>query len=392
VTSRRPAWLTRNLTVLSGVSFLQDAASELLYPILPIFLTTTLGAPVGVVGAVEGIAEGVASVMRLVAGWFSDRFRRRPLIALGYGLAAVGKVLIAVAVVWPLVLAGRCVDRFGKGIRGAPRDSLLVVDIPIEARGRAFGFHRAADTAGAVVGPLIGLAGYELLHHHIRPLLVIAVVPAVLSVLLVAAVHDPSPRPTKAAARVDLAGEKLPVPFWRLVAVLVLFGLINFPDALLLLRVHQLGYSVVGVIVVYVLYNAVYAGLSYPAGALSDRLPRAAVFGFGLACFAVCYLGLGIVTSTAWVVPLFLVYGAYTASTDGVGKAWVSSLVPGGRQGTAQGVFQGLSGGAVMIAGIWAGLAWNGSGRIPLVVSGTVAAFISCGLIVTAMTYRGDGA
>src|SRR5436190_24050810 len=154
-------WLTRNLAVLSGVSFLQDAASELLYPIIPIFLTSVLGAPVAVVGAVEGVAEAVASGAKLVTGRMADRMRRRPLVAAGYGLAAVGKAIIAVAFAWPVVLCGRAVDRLGKGIRGAPRDALLVEAIPHAARGRAFGVHRAADTMGAVVGPLIGLAAYE---------------------------------------------------------------------------------------------------------------------------------------------------------------------------------------------------------------------------------------
>lgn len=182
--------------MLCGVSVLQDAASELLYPILPIFLTSVLGAPPAVVGAVEGVAEGTAAAAKLVAGRIADRTARRPLIALGYGLAAIGKLLVALAGIWPVVLSGRCVDRLGKGVRGAPRDALLVVGVPVEARGRAFGLHRAADTAGAVVGPLLGLAGYELLHHHIRPLLALAVVPAVASVALVAAVRE-GPRPAR---------------------------------------------------------------------------------------------------------------------------------------------------------------------------------------------------
>lgn len=372
--------------MLCGVSFLQDAASELLYPLLPIFLTAVLGAPVAVVGAVEGAAEGAAAVTKLVAGRLADRFPRRPLIGAGYGLAAVGKVLIAAAGGWPGVLAGRVVDRLGKGIRGAPRDALLVVGVPQTARGRAFGLHRAADTAGAVVGPLIGLAGYQLLHHHIRPLLILAVIPAVLSALLVLAVQETPRRDTpaalpQAAAAAPPAPAGLPSRYWQVVAVLVAFGLVNFPDALLLLRVHQLGFSVAGVIGAYVLYNAVYAALSYPAGALSDRWPRPTVFAVGLACFAVCYLGLGLTSDRRWVIPLLLVYGGFTAATDGVGKAWVSSLVPPERQGTGQGVYQGLSGGAVLLAGIWAGLAWHGTGQIPLLLSGSVAAVLAVALL-----------
>jgi MFS family permease len=175
---------------LSAVSFLQDTASELLYPLLPIYLTAVLGARPAVVGAVEGAAEGAASLTRLTTGALGDRFARRPLIMAGYGMAALGKLIVAVAGVWPGVLAGRVVDRVGKGTRAAPRDALLVNGIDEASRGPVFGFHRTMDTLGAVVGPLIGLAGYQLLDHRIPPLLYIAIVPAVLSVVLVALVRE----------------------------------------------------------------------------------------------------------------------------------------------------------------------------------------------------------
>ncbi|HET6736375.1 MFS transporter, partial [Mycobacterium sp.] len=348
-------WLTRNVRVLSAVSFLQDAASELLYPLLPIYLTAVLGAPASVVGAVEGAAEGAASLTKLAAGPLGDRFSRRPLIATGYGMAALGKVFVAAATVWPGVLAGRVVDRLGKGIRGAPRDALLVADIDDTARGRVFGFHRAMDTLGAVVGPLLGLAGYELLDHQIAPLLWVAVVPAVLSVALVFLVREQRrvlPRVERKAIFAKVG--ELPRRYWRVTAVLVAFGVVNFPDALLLLRLNEIGFSVVEVILAYVTYNAVYAVSSYPAGLLADRIPRPAVFGIGLVFFAIGYGGLGLTTdaATAWV--LIGAYGLFAGCTDGVGKAWISSLVGGDVQGSAQGVFQGLSGFAVLAAGLWA--------------------------------------
>lgn len=378
------SWLSRNLLVLSGVSLLQDAASELLYPILPIFLTVTLGAPASVVGLVEGVAEGASSITKLLAGRLSDRFRRRPLIGVGYGMAAVGKLLIALAYAWPLVLVGRCVDRLGKGVRGAPRDALLVVGVPVEARGRAFGLHRTADTAGAVIGPLLGLAAYELMGHRIRSLLWLAVIPAVLSVLLVALVREAPTAPAPAAPAAPTAAEtaRLPAAYWRVVTVLTLFALVNFPDVLLLLRLKEIGFSVVGVILAYVGYNAVYALLSYPLGALSDRWSRPRVFGTGLLFFALGYLGLGLTRDhrTAWL--LLAAYGAFTAATDGVGKAWISSLVPASAQGSAQGVFQGLAGGGILVAGLWAGLAWGGDGRLPLLISGGVGGAIGLWLLL----------
>ncbi|HEU4675197.1 MAG TPA: MFS transporter [Motilibacteraceae bacterium] len=382
-------WLTRNVKVVSGVSFLQDAASELLYPVLPIFLTVVLGAPAAVVGLVEGLAEGVAAVTKVVSGRVSDRYARRPLVGLGYGLAAVGKALVAVAPAWPVVLAGRSVDRFGKGVRGAPRDALIAADVPPDQRGRAFGFHRTADTAGAVVGPLIGLAAYELLDHRIRPLLVIAVVPAVLSALLVLALREP-PRATdsSATARPAFRPSHLPDRFWRVVGVLGLFSLVNFPDALLLLRLSEIGFGVAAVVLAYVGYNLVYAALSYPAGALADRMSRHRVVAVGLLAFAVAYVGLGATRShlAAWL--LLAVYGTFTAFTDGVGKAWVSSLVGERDQGTAQGVFQGVTGAGVLVAGVWAGLAWGADGSLPLVLAGAVALVVALGLLAAPLLLR----
>lgn len=376
-------WLSRNLVVLSGVSFLQDAASELLYPILPIYLTAVLGAPPAVVGMVEGLAEGAASVTKLGAGALGDRMRRRPLIAVGYGLAALGKVLISLAMAWPAILAGRVVDRLGKGVRGAPRDALLVDGIPPAARGRAFGLHRTADTLGAVVGPLLGLAGYELLNHRIRPLLVIAVVPAVLSVLLVAAVRErPQARPRPRRRAVLRGARDLPGRYWRVVALLMVFSVANFPDALLLLRLNEIGFSVSGVILAYVAYNAVYAAGSYPAGLLADRIRAPRVFGTGLVFFAAGYLGLGLVHSHAAAWLLLAAYGLFTACTDGVGKAWISSLVGAEQQSTAQGVYQGLTGIGVLLAGVWAGLLWHADGRLPLLLSGALGGLIAAALLV----------
>lgn len=381
------AWLTRNVRVLSAVSFLQDTASELLYPLLPIYLTAVLGAPPAVVGAVEGAAEGAAAMTKLAAGPLGDRFAKRPLIATGYGMAALGKVMVAAASAWSGVLAGRVVDRFGKGIRGAPRDALLVAGIEDAARGRVFGFHRAMDTFGAVIGPLLGLAGYELLDHQIAPLLWVAVVPAVLSVALVFLVSEKRARKPLVSRRQPIFARvrDLPGDYWRVTGVLVAFGLVNFPDALLLLRLNEIGFSVVEVILAYVTYNAVYAVASFPAGLLADRIGRLPVFGIGLGFFAIGYVGLGLTTDPLLAWLLIGAYGLFTGCTDGVGKAWVSSLVGSDLQGSAQGVFQGLSGFAVLGAGVWAGLLWTAvpgqPGQLPLLISGIGGAVFAVGLL-----------
>jgi len=387
---QRTRRLSPNVLVLSWVSFLQDAASEMLYPVLPIFLTAVLGAPVAVVGLVEGAAEGTASVMKWVSGRLADRRRRKPLVAEGYGTSSIAKLLIGFATGWPLVLFARVADRFGKGLRTTPRDALIAADTPPELRGHAFGFHRAMDSAGAVVGPLLGLALYEALDHRIRPLFFLAFIPAAASVALIALVREHRGVPAPAMGPAVAPRRPLPGSYWRVVLFLTLFGLANFTDALLILRAKELGLSFVQIILVYTLYNAAYSLLSYPAGAVSDRLPRRLVFAAGLGVFAVAYIGLGVVHSAGWVWVLLPFYGAYTALTDGVSKAWVADLLPADRMGTGLGVYYGLTGSAALVAGVWAGLAWGGTGHLPLVISGVAVAILAVVLVASGRRLSGE--
>jgi len=380
----RRHWLTRNVKVLSGVSLAQDAASELMYPLLPVLLTTTLGAPAAVVGLVEGVAEGVAAALKYVSGRLSDRVGRKPAILAGYGLAAMGKVVVAAATVWGAVLLGRVVDRIGKGIRGAPRDALLADGVPPASLGRAFGFHRAADTVGAVIGPLLGLAILTATGGDVRTALWIAVVPAVLSVGLVLLVREGrhARRPQPAADRASTGGA-LPSRVRVLAAVLGLFALVNFPDALILLRLTEVGFGPAALMGAYALFNLANAAIAYPAGALSDRWPRSRVYALGLACFAIGYVGLGLVDSPALAVLLLIAYGGFAGITEGVGRAWISALSPAPVRGHAQGLFQALGGAGILVAGLWAGLTWEagpGNGVVPLLISGSVAAVAAVGL------------
>ncbi len=388
-------WLTRNLVVLTAVSLTQDAASELMYPLLPLLLTGVLAAPPVVLGVVEGIADAIAGLTRYVAGRWSDRRSRKGFVGAGYGLAAVGKALVAAAGGWPVVLAGRVLDRFGKGVRSAPRDALIAASVPREAYGRAFGFHRAGDNLGAVIGPLLGLLALAATGGDLRAALWWAIVPAVLSALLVLLVREPdrpaAARPVPRPALRRPARSPLPARFWRVTGVLVLVALVNFPDALLLLRIMDLGYGTTQVVLAYVLYNLVATLGAYPAGVLTDRWPRPAVYGLGLLAFAAGYLGLGLVSPGAGVFVLVAVYGLFPAFTDGVGKAWISGLVPDEHRGRAQGVFQALSSASILIAGTWAGLAWGagaGQGTVPLLVSGTLGAGAGLALLATGWRRR----
>lgn len=386
--SRRP-WLTRNVKVLSGVSLAQDAASELMYPLLPVLLTATLGAPAAVVGLVEGVAEGVAAALKYLSGRLSDRVGRKPAILTGYSLAAIGKVVVATATAWGAVLLGRVVDRIGKGIRGAPRDALLADGVPPESLGRAFGFHRAADTVGAIIGPLLGLAILTATGGDVRTALWIAVVPAVLSVGLVLLVREdrrapdrPSQHPQRPTGVASARGA-LPGQVRVLAVVLGGFALVNFPDALILLRLTEVGFGPAALMGAYALFNLANASIAYPAGALSDRWPRSRVYALGLACFAVGYIGLGLVESPALAVLLLIAYGGFAGITEGVGRAWISALSPTPVRGQAQGLFQALGGAGILVAGLWAGLTWEagpGDGVIPLLISGSVAAVAAVGL------------
>jgi MFS family permease len=380
--AEQPERLSRNIRILSLVSFFQDTASEMLYPLLPIFVTSVLGAPPAVLGLIEGIAEATASLGKVASGRLADLRHRRPLVATGYAISSVSKPLIGLATGWPLVLVGRFTDRVGKGMRGPPRDALIADDTTPANRGRAYGFHRAADTAGAVAGPLIGLVLYELIGQRIRPLFFIAFIPAIISVGLIFLVKE-RPRPKlqgRAAEPFSVSG--LPTRYWRVVVLLGAFAFVNFSDTLLLLRADDLGFSVTSVILVYVLYNASYALLSYPAGVVSDRMPRRVVFAVGLLLFAATYIGLGLTTSSAAIWVLFAIYGGYAALTDGISRAWVADLAPRSEVGTALGVHGGITGIGAFAASLWAGLTWGHDGRGPLVIAGAVVAVLAVVLLI----------
>jgi MFS family permease len=375
--------LPRAVKVLGAVSLAQDAGSEMLYPFLPTFITGVLGAPVVAVGVAEGLADATAAGMKLLAGRLAASDRRRPWIAAGYGLATLGKLIVALAFVWPVVLLGRVVDRFGKGIRDVPRDALIADAVPERARGRAFGFHRALDTAGAVIGPLVGLGLYRLVGEKIRPVLLIAVIPAVISVALVAMIRErPAiPGAVARAAPAPITRTRLPARFWHVMLPVGAFALVNSTDALLLQRAYELGFDVTRIVLAYVAYNVVYAGLSYPAGKLADHIEPRLVFAAGLVVFAVTYVGLGQATGTtaAWV--LLPLYGVYAALTDGVSRTWIANTVDDEHRTWALGVHGATTGLAVLVAGLWSGLAWNGTGQIPLTVSGATALGVAAWLV-----------
>jgi MFS family permease len=386
----RPVWLTRNLFAISWVSLLQDAASEMLYPIMPIFLNTVLGAPAAVVGAIEGFAEGAMSITKLSSAWMNRWIPRKVMVFLGYGGAALGKLIIALAAFWPVVMLGRVVDRLGKGMRSAARDAILVQGIDKAHRGRVIGFHRTADTTGAVVGPILALALLSAFDGNIREVLWIAVIPAVLSTIAVLFIKDQDPATRRLAkiakSEVTEANTQVLAPkLKRVIWVLSFFALANFPDALLLLHLSQEGWAVTEVVGAYLIFNIAYASLNFPFGLLADKLKPQQVYSIGLVCFAIAYAGFGLTSDNLLAIGLIVVYGGFAAANDVVGKSWVSKLAGDHQQLTVQSRLQGLSGFGILFAGIWAGLAWSlgaGFGTVPLMISGTF------GLVAAAVLWR----
>jgi MFS family permease len=354
--------ISRNVWAMGWTSLINDAASELLYPILPLFLTVTLGAPAAVVGLVEGAAGATSQMVGYVVGRHSDRIRRRlPYVWSGYTMSNIAKPLVALAPAWGWVLGARVLDRAGKGVRTSPRDALLRDSGDPTRTGYVFGFHRFMDSAGATIGPLLALvllaAGLSL-----RQVIAVSVVPAFATMLALRYVREAKQRPPDpvAAAPAQAAPlRSLGRRFWLLTAAWVVFSLGNSADAFLLLRAHGLGLSTTAVVLAYAVENTLYSGLSWPLGHLSDRVGKRLLLGAGLVAFAVVYAGFGIATSAAIVWPLMAIYGSYLAATDGVARALVSDITPGSLRATAQGTFQLATGGSEVVASIAAGILWT---------------------------------
>ena len=375
-------WLSKNLVVLTLVSLTQDAASDLLYPLLPLLLVGVIGAAPLTLGIIEGFAEAAAGFSKLYAGKFSDKVGRKPFVVAGYTLAGFGKVFVVLATTWPLVFFGRVTDRIGKGMRSSPRDALINDSVDTKDLGKAFGFHRAGDNLGAVIGPALALVGLALLNDDVRAVAKWALIPAVLSGLLTFLVKDNFIKPVKRETSVS-STYKLPTGLKVRISTLVAIQLTNIPDALLLLQLHQIGFSAKGVVASYMLFSAVSALLAYPAGAFSDKLNPRFVYAIGLLFFSCGYITLGLTQNHLLAVIAIVVYGVFPALTDGVGKAWIASMSPPEHRGRIQGVYQSSMNFAILGAGIWGGAAWASNGiQWPLVIAG-VGALIGSLVLVT---------
>jgi MFS family permease len=351
----------RNVYVVSVVSFLNDVSTEMIYPLIPVFLTTVLGASAGFVGAIEGAAESTAALLKLATGWWSDRIRRRkPLVVGGYAIAAVLRPFVAVAQTASQVLMIRVGDRIGKGVRNSPRDALLAESVDSSARGRAFGITSAADNAGALLGPLIAFAMLTWWHASLRTVFWFAAIPGIAAVL--AAFFGLKEIERRADAtdskHIGLAGN-MGGRFWAFLAVIFVFTLGNSTDAFLLLRAKDLGVPVALAPILWAVLNAVKALSNIPGGALSDRIGRRPTLIAGWIVYAIVYF-LFARASTSWHAwALFAAYGLYFGLTEGAQLALVADVVPKERRGVAYGWYYLAIGIGALPASLIFGLMWE---------------------------------
>jgi MFS family permease len=415
------AGLTRNVIVLSWVSFFADISSEMLYPLLPLFMTATLHAPVAIVGLIEGIAEAAASLGKPLAGRWSDASgRRRPWMLGGYGASALAKGLLALAAAWPLALMARLVDRIGKGLRGGPRDALLADSVEHAYLGKAIGVNRAMDSLGAVAGPLLSLLLLNTLHLPLRRILWLAVLPGLASAALVLLAREAqkgqeqrgerigqelgakaeagrkkaggggtgkAPRVEgqreEAEAKVRQAGAAsalTPGLRWFLIAWSV-FAVCNSSDVFLLLRAKVVGFSTTGVVALFALYSFVYAMLSPALGRLSDLWQRRGLLIAGLGVYAAVYACFALAHAPWQAAALFAVYGVYMAATDGVAKAYALDLAPPGAKAQAAGWLGLVTGLGALAASVIAGQLWDHVAPASVFVYGATGALLAAGML-----------
>ncbi|OGD16235.1 hypothetical protein A2V47_08105 [Candidatus Atribacteria bacterium RBG_19FT_COMBO_35_14] len=375
--------ISKNVFILGLVSFFNDVASEMIYPIVPIFLTSVLGAPVAIVGLIEGIAESTASILKVVSGWLSDKFqRRKPFLVAGYSFSAISKIILSLAFSWPFVLMARFIDRFGKGVRTSARDALITESSENSLRGRAFGFHRALDTLGAVVGPMIALLAIHFLDNNFRLIFFLAFIPAFMGILLLLFFVKEKKKEANSVSTFHFNWYNLDPSFKIFLLISFIFALGNSSDTFLILRAQNLGLSLSLVVLAYVLFNFTYAIFSIPAGIISDKIGPRKVLLAGFLLFSAVYLFFGLIHSSLFIWFLFPVYGLYMALTEGVGKAYISNLVPQEKSGTAFGVYHTIIGLTTFFASLFAGLLWTYIDVSAPFIFGSITAVISAFLFV----------
>jgi MFS family permease len=370
------AGLSRNTFLLALSSLFADISTEMIYPILPIFLTQTLNASGSVVGLVEGIAGATQNIVQGFSGSLSDRLqRRKPIALVGYLLAALGKPLMGTATTWRGVLGGRFLDRLGAGTRSAPRDALIASSVDEANRGKAFGLEGVGDNAGAFLGPLLAILLLIVLELDIRLIFYLAAIPGLLAFLMVALVEE-RPVAVTAKAKIDVDVRRLPRAYWKYLLATALFGIGNSSNAFLILQTKDIGASLTLTILIYAGFNLVAALISYPAGFLSDRLGRRTILLTAFAIFFITYLGFALTGNVVLIGVLFVCYGLYQGIFRAVGKALASDYVPDQLRASGIGWYNTTVGLSGLVAGLVAGRLWDQVGHAAVFLFGAVFAVV----------------
>lgn len=371
-------YLTRTVWILSLVSLFTDAASEMLYPVMPLYLKS-IGFSVFLIGVLEGMAEAVAGLSKGYFGRLSDQNGIRvPFVRWGYALSAVSKPMMAMFV-WPVwVFAARTVDRLGKGLRTGARDAMLSDEATRETKGKIFGFHRSMDTLGAVVGPSVALIYLFYMPEDYKNLFFLALIPGLFAVFATFLLKDTDDRRTVTFTNTSFFTSlrylrEGPMMYRRVIYGLLIFTLVNSSDVFLLLKARETGLDDTAVIGVYIFYNLIYALFAFPAGILGDKLGIRLVLSCGLVVYAMVYFGMSMAGSSLAVVVLFFLYGVYGAATEGLSKAWISNITPREETATAIGTYSGLQSICAFLASSLTGAIW--------MVAGANAAFMTTALV-----------
>ncbi len=368
--------------ILSLVSFFTDIASEMLYPVTPIFLTAVLGSSMAVVGIIEGIAEITAGFLKGYFGNLSDRLGKRSIfVVLGYGISALAKPIPGIIASIPAVLVSRTADRVGKGIRTAPRDALLG-SYAEGKTGAVFGFHRAMDTLGAAIGPLLAILLLNFFPENFRLIFLIAFVPSAVAVSFTFLVKDkPSHAVVKRKLNYSAFWKEVSGEYKFILIMITIFSFVNSSDVFLILKSRIISDSNIIAILGYVFFNIIYATFSYPLGHLSDKYGKKNIFSLGLIVFSLVYLGFALITEMLFIFFLFALYGIYSAATEGVSKAWVSDLVPEEWRGSAIGLLTMCSSFATMLGSFSAGVLWDYFGSVVPFLASSIISFLVAAIL-----------
>ncbi len=374
--------LGRNVFAAGLVSLLMDVSSEMIYPLVPLFLANVLGVNKALIGAIEGVAESTASVLRVFSGWFSDRIgRRKGLMAAGYSVSTLSRPIIALAPTWRWVLGYRFVDRLGKGVRTAPRDAIIAESTDMSVMGRAFGFHRGMDTVGAVAGPGIAFYLLGLWAGDFRKVFWASMVPGAAAVLMIVLFITERKKALPGRAEAPRPSfKRFDRRFKLFVLIAALFSLGNSSDVFLILRAQQLGVSTATIPLIYLTFNLVYSLTAMPAGMAADRFGKKKVILIGFILFALIYYGFGAARSAGEAWLLFSLYGLFMGMTEGVQRAFLAEIIPAEFKATAFGVYNTAVGLALLPASIIGGLLWDKAGPAATFYYGAATAVVSAGL------------